>query len=115
MSALAKLAEVRKLGQKPAAVMLTLYPARQPQWWREDTPVEIVLDADVARIDLRPLIGCDVVIVADGQSDRLRNLTQQVQQYAKTICVLPGGEDGFSWSRESGWRRFGDRSVMGVA
>jgi len=118
MSALAKLSEARKRGMKPAAVMITLYPAKQPQWWRDGTVVEIVMDSDTARADFRPLIGCHVVIVAEERSERLRKLTEKVQQYAQTIAVLSSADPdelGYAWGQGKGWRRFGAGPVLEVA
>lgn len=118
MIALEKLAMARKQGAKPSAVMLTLYPAKQPQWWRDGTVVEIVADSSIVRADFRPLVGCHVIIIADERGDTLRRVVEKACQQAQSVTVLSSIDPddlGHVWEREKGWRRFGDRPLLEVA
>lgn len=108
-----KLKEYRQRGMKPECVMITLYPAKQPQWWRESRPViDIVADQGWQRADFRPLVGCHVIVMAEAMNDVTRGVSEKVMEYAQSLAVLSPIDvdsfDGFAWQRGKGWRKFGD-------
>lgn len=63
----------------------------QPEWWRfGDAGVEVVIDSSmpVARIDLRPIVGLKVCVMASDWSDRLNAVLERLKQYAACVEVF---------------------------
>ena len=101
------LEEARKQGLKPVLVLLTLYPAKQPRWWQEPREiVEVTIDAgdNPARMDMRSIYGCDVLVACSGLDDRTRAVVRRVTGYADSIVVCPLDDaDVRVWKRGEGW------------
>lgn len=104
-TALQNLLKVRKAGFKPSMVLLTLYPADQPLWWRVARPItEIVVDENPALHDFRPLLGCDVLIATDEIESRTRAVIRKALNYASTVVVfVTDGSKAMTWDRKLGW------------
>lgn len=111
--ALDYLAKIRMDGMKPAVVFL-LVGAEQPKFWQSsDAEIEIAVpaDASAARMDLRPLIGCNVIVIAQHRTDALRSLVKRLETLAVQMAVyvietLPA-QLGFAFERGKGWREMG--------
>lgn len=104
-AALEHLVRARLQGVKPTLVLLTLYAAKQPRWWRETHVLtEIVVDENLARADLRGLIGCDVLLATERLDDRAREVARQAIRYAASLVVCPlDGSEVLCWQRDTGW------------
>jgi hypothetical protein len=114
MIALEMLAKARGQGAKPAVAFVTLGEVEQFPWWRDGTAVEIVIPGDkpVARIDFRPLVGCDVILIAWKRDDRLRTVTELLCAQVVRLTVLSSEDPddlGHAWERGAGWRKIGER------
>jgi hypothetical protein len=114
MRALDVLAKARSQGAKPAVTFVTLGNVPQFPWWADGTPVEIVIPDDmaVARMDFRPLVGCDVILIAWRRDARLRAATELLCAQAARLTVLSSDDAddlGHVWERGTGWRKFGER------
>lgn len=113
MRAIEFLAKARLAGHKPAVVWLLVGNYTQPQFWRwPDPQIEIAVKAEraSARLDWRPLVGCDVMILADTRSDALREIVRRLESIAArmTVCVIDRLPDtlGHVWERGAGWREW---------
>lgn len=112
--ALEALTKARMSGAKPASVMVTLGNFPQSPWWRDGTEVEIVIadEINVARLDFRSLVGCDVTVIACKRDARLRQAVERIVAHAASVVVLssPDADDlGHVWRRGEGWRAIGER------
>lgn len=113
-SALDRLCRIRMHGLKPERVWLWLGGMEQPEWWeREEAEIEISLpdDSPTLREDLRPLVGCDVTLIAEQPSEVLRAVTAKLQGIASSLTVvvqsaLPNCV-GHAWEKGAGWREIG--------
>lgn len=120
MRALEALAKARLQGAKPEVVLVTLGNTEQPAWWQSDAPVEIVIhdDQPISRIDFRALVRCSVIVIAAKRDDRLRQLVERVRAEATNITVLASADPddiGHVWSRDAGWRKFGESFMQEAA
>lgn len=118
--ALDYLAKARVQGYKPASVWLLVGDCQQPKFWLDADPlVEIAVKAEGAsvRFDWRPLVGCDVMILADTRSEPLRSLVKRLEQIAAriTVCIadLLPEQLGHVWERDTGWREWGRMKTDG--
>lgn len=115
MRALEALASARLQGAKPDVVFVVLGNFEQPAWWQSDIMhVEIVIvDAiPVTRIDFRPLVGCEVIVIGSRRDDRLRQAVDRICAEAARVTVLSSVDPddlGHVWERGRGWRKFGER------
>lgn len=106
------LASYRLAGLKPAAVWITLADVPQRKFWRYDDPtVEIAIKpiASALRADYRPLVGCNVILIADDNTDILRGVVARICGVAESVLVsivpdLKAGSPGHLWVRNAGWR-----------
>lgn len=117
--ALEALTKARLQGARPALVMVTLGGEQLP-WWKDGTTVEIVIpdDAPVARIDLRALVRCDVIVIAQRRDDRLHEIVKRICAQASAVTVLSSADPddlGHVWERGAGWRKFGDGPAQEAA
>ena len=102
---------IRLAGQKPATVWIHLGPVKQSKWWRySDGAPEIVLadKPESARADFRPLVGCDVILMADRASPLLTQISRALQSVVARLTVvivekLPQ-TIGHEWVKGAGWR-----------
>jgi hypothetical protein len=102
---------MRLAGTKPAIVWIYLCAAKQTKWWRySDGIPEIVLadKPETARADFRPVVGCDVILMADQASSVLTAVTKSLQSVVSRLTVviadrLPD-QIGHEWTKASGWR-----------
>ncbi len=113
--ALEILSKMRLAGLKPVSVWLVIADGvPQPKFWQwSDATVEIVLPHTHAtlRADLRPLVGCDVILLADSASDIVRAVVAKLVELVSRLSVfvldaLPK-KIGNEWVRGSGWREIG--------
>lgn len=114
LQALEALTKARLQGARPSVVFVTLGDAEQFPWWKDRTTVEIVIpDAEpVAKLDLRSLVRCDVIVIAEKRDERLTQVVRKVCEQARSVTVLSGEDPddlGYAWERGSGWRRIGER------
>lgn len=89
----------------------------QPEWWRfSDAGPEVVIDSatPIGRIDLRPIVGLKVCVMAPVWSDRLYAVLERLKQYASRVEVfvvewLPDTL-GIRWERgqSDDWVQIGD-------
>lgn len=115
LRALEILADIRRRGAKPAFVMLDAGGTVQRKWWAEDvkTISITVPDSEPLRdLDFRPLVGCDVVMVAmSPDQQRMRDVAALVCAQASIVTVLNCNGDpdnlGHEWVRGKGWHKFG--------
>lgn len=111
--ALDYLAKIRMAGKKPGVVFL-LVGGVQPKFWLSDiAEVEIAVpaDASAARMDFRPLVGCNVIVIAERRTQALRSLVKRLEPLCVHLTVyatetLPG-ELGRAFERGKGWREMG--------
>ena len=102
---------LRLAGQKPGTVWIFLGAAKPQKWWRySDGLPEIVLadKPESARADFRPVVGCDVILMADTKSAVLTQVTKAIQAHAARLTViivekLPN-TIGHEWTKGQGWR-----------
>lgn len=117
MRALEALASARRQGAKPHVVFVVFGNYEQHAWWLSDIMhVEIVIadDIPVTRIDFRPLVGCDVIVITCRQDDRLRQAVERICAEAIRVTVLSSANPddlGYVWERGRGWRKFDERRV----
>lgn len=115
MRALEALASARLQGAKPDVVFVLLGDFKQLVWWESDLMhVEIVIADDIplTRIDFRPLVGCDVIVITCRQDDRLRQAVERICAEAIRVTVLSSANPddlGYVWERGRGWRKFDER------
>lgn len=107
--ALAKLARTRLDGLKPSIVFVTLADASESRQWPDSAPDIVVQPRPEAlRMDWRPLVGCNVVLIADERTELLRLLTEKFCALAASVLVSVIGEmpaaGMFLWSKDLGWR-----------
>lgn len=102
---------LRLAGQKPALVWILIGNSRSPRWWRySDATPEIVLPArpESARADFRPLVGCDVILLADHRSAVLTQITRRLQAVVARLTVFIVDQlpktIGHEWTKAAGWR-----------
>lgn len=113
MLSLEALAKARLQGAKPAVVFVTI-GGKQLPWWKDGTACEVVIGdrEPVGRLDLRPLVGCDVIVIAWQRDARLRAVVGRLQALpAERMTVLSSADPddlGHVWERDSGWRRLCD-------
>lgn len=111
LRALEALTKVRLRGGKPELVMVTLGTGDQPPWWRDGTTVEVMIpDSEpLAGLDFRPLVGCDVVVMALRRDERLKRIVERICAQAANVTVLSSADPndlGHVWQRGAGWRKF---------
>lgn len=102
---------IRLAGQKPALVWIHLGHGKPSKWWRYgDGMPEIVLadKPESARADFRPLVGCDVILMADRASSLLTQISRAMQPLVARLTVvivekLPQ-TIGHEWAKGAGWR-----------
>ena len=102
---------IRLAGQKPALVWIHLGNGKPSKWWRySDTTPEIVLadSPESARADFRPVVGCNVILMADHASPALTAVTKALQAVVARLTVvivemLPQ-TIGHEWTKGAGWR-----------
>ena len=102
---------IRLAGQKPETVWIHLGPVKQSKWWRySDGAPEIVLadKPESARADFRPVVGCNVILMADHASPALTAVTKALQAIVARLTVvivekLPE-TIGHEWTKGEGWR-----------
>ena len=115
MRALEVLASARLQGAKPAVVFVLLGDFKQLAWWESDIlDVEIVIadDIPVTRIDFRPLVGCDVIVIRCCRDDRLRQAVDLIRAEAVRVIEYSSVDPddlGRVWERGVGSRKFGER------
>lgn len=119
MRALEALTKARLQGARPAVVMVTMGGEQRP-WWQDGSMVEIAIpdDAQVSRIDFRALVRCDVIVIARQRDERLRQVVELIRAEAANITVLSSTDPddlGHVWSRDAGWRKFGEASLQRAA
>lgn len=95
----------------------------QPEWWRlSDAGAEVVIESStpIARIDLRPVVGLKVCVMAPEWSDRLFGFLGRLKQYASSVEVfvtawIPG-VIGMRWDRGQAedWYQIGDPITGGA-
>lgn len=112
LPALEALTKARLQGARPAVVLVTLGNVPQPQWWRDKTTVEVVIDdkTPIGLIDFRSLVRCDVILIASRRDARLRQATEMICEQASRVTVLSSTDPddlGHTWERDAGWRKFG--------
>ena len=102
---------MRLAGKKPSVVWIHLGHGKPSKWWRygDGTP-EIVLaeKPESARADFRPLVGCDVILMADRASPLLTQISRALQFVVARLTVvivenLPQ-TIGHEWVKGAGWR-----------
>lgn len=77
------LSRLRQSGVKPSVVWLLVGDYQQIKWWGNPAlDVEIVIPECVSRLDLRPVIGCSVIIMAERYTDGLMRLLDDLKGYA---------------------------------
>lgn len=102
---------MRLAGQKPDIVWIHLGHGTPSKWWRygDGTPEIVLADKpESARADFRPLVGCDVILMADQASPLLTQISRALQSVVARLTVviverLPQ-TIGHEWSRCAGWR-----------
>lgn len=102
---------IRLSGQKPALVWIHLGHGNPSKWWRHgDGMPEIVLadSPESARADFRPVVGCNVILMADHASPALTAVTKALQSVVARLTVvivekLPE-TIGHEWTKGAGWR-----------
>lgn len=110
MRALDALMQARLQGAKPAIVFVTLGGEQFP-WWRDGTTCEIVIDDDepLSKLDLRPLVGCEVVVIAWDRNARLRAITDRLKSLPTGRLTVLSSTDpddlGHVWQPGIGWQR----------
>lgn len=115
MPALNALASARLQGAKPTEVFVLLGDYKQEAWWESDLmSVEIAIpdDVPVTRIDFRPLVGCDVIVIRSCQDDRLDRVVDRICSVALRVTVyssLDPGDLGYVWERGRGSRKFNEQ------
>lgn len=114
MRALEALTKLRLSGAKPGTVFVTMGDVEQFPWWQDGTTVEVVIrdSQPVARLDFRPLVGCNVILVAWRRDERLRQVVEKVCAQAAYVTVLSSTDPddlGHAWERGKGWRKVGER------
>lgn len=102
---------MRLAGRKPALVCIHICGAKQPKWWHySDGIPEVVLaeKPESARADFRPVVGCDVMLMADHKSFVLTAVTKAVQAHAWRVTVVIADRlpetIGHEWTKGQGWR-----------
>lgn len=102
---------MRLSGMKPATVWVFLGAAKPQKWWRySDGIPEIVLSEkpESARADFRPVVGCDVILMADHKSPLLTSVTKAIQAHAARLTVIIVEKlpvtIGHEWTKGQGWR-----------
>lgn len=100
----APLIEMRQNGMCPSgSVWVKLGDFREPDWWRWantcDHPEILVRPEDpIERLDLRCLVGLDVLLFFGHYDERAGRLYEKLQDYAKEIAVMsPAFEDDIGW------------------
>jgi len=109
--ALGMLQAARLAGHKPASVWVVIGDGKEPKWWRFDDwapEIRIGNNPESARLDFRPLIGCNVLLLADSKTSVLTQITRRLQQLVERLTVfildqMPG-VIGHEWTRGAGWR-----------
>lgn len=102
---------VRLAGQKPSVVWIHLGHGKPSKWWRygDGTPEIILADKpESARADFRPVVGCNVILMADHASPALTAVTKALQAIVARLTVviverLPE-TIGHEWTKGEGWR-----------
>lgn len=88
-AALKHLAELRLSGVLPdLPVQIFVGDYEQPKWWRwHGVGVEVVLaeSSPMGRLDLRPLVGLKVCVMAKAWSEPLAKLLDRLKQYACAV------------------------------
>jgi hypothetical protein len=111
----APLLAMRQAGQRPAApVWITYGDFRDPDWWRwthsADKPELLVRPEDpIERLDLRCVVGLNVVLFFPDWSAAVSRLYERLQEYAREIAVMsPGFEAdiGWRWTKAAGQHDF---------
>ena len=102
---------MRLAGQKPSVVWIHLGHGKPSKWWRyrDGTPEIVLADKpESARADFRPLVGCDVILMADRASSLLTQISRAMQPLVARLTVvivekLPQ-TIGHEWAKGAGWR-----------
>lgn len=110
--ALEAIARYRAAGKKPAWVFILVADVPQPKFWLEDEPssIDVVLPASqyALRVDLRPLVGCNVVVLGDDMSGTIKRLVERLIEIVETlhVCIVANLEAsaGHLFVRGRGWR-----------
>lgn len=113
LPALEALTKARLQGARPDLVMVTLGSITQREWWRDGSMVEVAIpdDEPVARLDFRPLVRCDVIVISLRRNARLHQVVRLICEQAARVTVLSSTNPddlGHVWDRGIGWRRFGE-------
>ena len=102
---------IRLAGQKPATVWTHIGSVKQSKWWRysDGAPEIVIADSpESARADFRPVVGCNVILMADHASPALTAVTKALQSVVARLTVviverLPE-TIGHEWTKGEGWR-----------
>lgn len=113
MNALQALSMIRARGRRPEFVMIEVGTVKQSAWWFEPDPIVTIAVPDSANLrdmDLRPIVGCEVIVLGLSSINRLRAVVERAKQHAGSMTVLSGSDPdnlGHVWERGRGWRAFG--------
>ncbi len=117
----AELIEMRKAGHRPAGFVFVSYgDFIDPDWWRHANtchqPELLIRPEDpIERIDLRCLIGLDLILFFAEWSDPVSRLYERLTEYAAEIAVESPAFDsdiGWWWVRGIGRIEFADRQNL---
>lgn len=105
------LTKLRLAGHKPTAVWVVVGDAEQQKLWQwSDCIVEVAVknDGASARLDWRPLVGCEVFVLADTATQPLRQIINRLESLAERITVFVSDRlpatIGHTWTKNDGWR-----------
>lgn len=121
MTALSMLAKARMQGAKPEVVMVDVGSSWQYDWWATQAAVvsiSVPESLPLREFDARPMIGCDVIVIAPEASDRLREIVRRICGVARVVTVLQGHDPdnlGFVWESGRGWSRFDEYRSLRAA
>lgn len=114
----APLIAMRKAGNRPAGfVFVSFGDFREPDWWRwADTcekPELLIRPEDpIERLDLRCVVGLDLILFFSEWSEAVGKLYERLTEYAQEIAVESPAFDtdiGWWWVRGVGRIGFDDR------
>jgi hypothetical protein len=104
---------LRMQGYLPDSVWVEFGPGKTRDWASDGFgPMIRVLPADpIQRLDLRCLVGLDVIYEPAEWNDKAAELYERMQEYAKTITVVSLSlkpEMGWAWDHKFGQRGLGE-------
>ena len=99
---LSHLLTIRRNGNRPHSVMLTIDGQyRAPKYENDFKPMELVLHEPVTGDDFRAFKGLDVILCLGKWSKTATDALQKLKQYAGKVSVLStdyGDDIGFVWT-----------------